>query len=92
MAERLEATLRVVDGGVQADPERDILKIAVINRHRPEIELSTAFIQGLGLENGAVASTYCHVHYNVLVIGTDDEQMALAAKDGGDGGRCGSDL
>ena len=81
VAERLEATLPVVDGSVQADPGRDILKMAVINRHRPELELSTAFIQGLGLQNGAVASTYCHVHYNVLVIGTDDEQMVLAAKE-----------
>ncbi|HMJ94570.1 MAG TPA: adenine deaminase C-terminal domain-containing protein [Thermoleophilaceae bacterium] len=81
VAERLEATLPVADGGVLAAPERDILKIAVINRHRPDRELSTAFIQGLGLENGAVASTYCHVHYNALVIGTDDDQMALAAQE-----------
>jgi adenine deaminase len=81
VAERLEATLRVEDGGVLADPSRDVLKIAVLNRHRPAIELSTAFIQGLGLENGAVASTYCHVHYNALVIGTDDDQMALAAQE-----------
>ena len=73
----------------------------MINRHRAEIELSTAFIQGLGLENGAVASTYCHVHYNALVIGTDDEQMALAAQElaelgGGvvviSGGRSGDEL
>jgi adenine deaminase len=79
VAEKREATLKVAEGEVLADPERDILKIAVINRHRSDVELSTAFIQGLGLENGAVASTYCHVHYNALVIGTDDEQMTLAA-------------
>lgn len=79
LSERLEATLRVEDGNVRPDPEHDILKMAVVNRHSRRPAVTTGFISGVGLVDGAVASTYCHVHYNALVIGTSEQQMALAA-------------
>jgi adenine deaminase len=81
VSDKREATLDVVAGKVQADPDADVLKIAVIDRHTEEVALSTGFIQGFGIKDGAVASTYCHVHYNVVVIGTSDEQMALACNE-----------
>ena len=76
-----ETTLPVSGGNVRADPDFDVLKIAVIDRHTDAIKLATGFIQGFGIKDGAVASTYCHVHYNVVVIGTSDEQMALACNE-----------
>jgi adenine deaminase len=79
VSERLEAAVRVDDGNARPDPNNDVLKMAVVNRHSRTPKLTTGFIRGLGLVDGAVASTYCHVHYNALVIGTSEEQMALAA-------------
>jgi adenine deaminase len=79
LSQRLEATLPVLNGNVQMDPGQDVLKMAVMDRHSGRMRIGTGFIGGLGLKDGAVATTYCHVHYNVLVIGTSEEQMALAA-------------
>lgn len=79
VSERLEASVRVEDGNARPDPDNDVLKLAVVNRHSRRPKLTAGFIAGLGLVDGAVASTYCHVHYNALVIGTSEEQMALAA-------------
>lgn len=78
VSNKREATLEVRDGKVQADPDQDVLKIAVLDRHSGDLTKATGFIQGFGVKDGAVASTYCHVHYNVVAIGSSDAQMALA--------------
>jgi adenine deaminase len=69
----------VVDGIVLPDPENDVLRVAVVERHTGSGRIGRAFVSGLGLRDGAIAMTYCHVHQNLLVIGTSDEQMAEAA-------------
>jgi adenine deaminase len=79
VSEKLEATVPVVDGNARPVAERDVLKIAVVNRHARRPSVLTGFVNGLELVDGAVASTYCHVHYHALVIGTSEEQMAIAA-------------
>jgi adenine deaminase len=66
-------------GVVLADPENDVLRIAVVERHAGSGRIGRGFVSGLKLRNGAVAMTYCHVHQNLLVIGSSDEQMAQAA-------------
>jgi adenine deaminase len=68
------------DGIVLADPTHDVLRVAVMERHEGSGRIGRGFILGLNLRDGAVAMTYCHVHQNLLVIGTSDEQMALAAE------------
>jgi adenine deaminase len=73
--------LHVVDGSVEARPEDDVLKIAVVERHHASGRIGRGFVEGFGFRSGAVAMTYCHVYHNLLVIGTDDEQMALAANE-----------
>ena len=80
MSQRVEASLPVVNGSVRMDVDRDILKMAVIDRHSGRMRIGTGFISGVGLKDGAFATTYCHVHYNVLVVGTSEEQMALAGR------------
>ena len=67
----------VKDGCMQSDPERDILKISVINRYEKS-EPAVAFICGIGLKSGAIASTVAHDSHNIIAVGTDDESLARA--------------
>jgi adenine deaminase len=68
------------DGRVQADPSNDVLKVAVLERHVGSGRAGRGFMSGLRFVSGAVAMTYCHVHQNLLVLGTSDEEMAHAAQ------------
>ncbi len=62
------------------DIERDILKIAVIERHRASGRIGKGFVQGLGLKRGAIASTIAHDHHNLVVAGADDISLTTVAK------------
>jgi adenine deaminase len=68
------------DGQAVADPARDILKMAVIERHRASGNMGKGFIQGIGLKRGAIAGTVAHDHHNLVVIGVDDTSMMTAAR------------
>lgn len=69
----------VRDGWAQADPERDLLKMAVVERHHGSGDIGLGFVQGVGLMRGAIASTVAHDHHNLVVIGADDVSMRTAA-------------
>ncbi|MEX1018754.1 MAG: adenine deaminase [Litorilinea sp.] len=71
---------RVVDGQAVADPARDLLKIAVIERHRASGAVGLGFVQGFGLHTGALAGTVAHDHHNLIVVGADDGAMEAAAR------------
>ncbi|MCY4091505.1 MAG: adenine deaminase [Caldilineaceae bacterium] len=71
---------RIEDGQAVADPARDILKIAVIDRHEASGSVGLGFIQGFGLQRGAIAGTVAHDHHNLVVIGADDASMTTAAR------------
>ena len=71
--------LPVRNGNVERAPERDICKVAVINRHTSEGGMSVGFVHGFGLKKGAVASTYAHDAHNLIVLGMSDAEMAFAA-------------
>ena len=60
-----------------ADPSRDILKIAVINRYR-HAPPSIAFVRGIGLKTGAIASSVAHDCHNIVAVGTSDEALTRA--------------
>ena len=68
-----EATIRA--GRIVSDIERDILKIAVIERHHGSNAVGLGFVQGLGLKNGAIGSTVAHDSHNLIVVGTSDMAM-----------------
>ncbi|MCX8111336.1 MAG: adenine deaminase [Syntrophorhabdaceae bacterium] len=72
-----KTTLRPTDGCFKADRERDILKIAVINRYSNE-RPAMAFIKNFGLKKGAIASSIAHDSHNIVVVGTDDEDICSA--------------
>ena len=61
------------------DPQRDILKIAVIERHKNTRHIGLGYLQGYGLKTGAVAISISHDSHNIIVIGASDEDMAFAA-------------
>ncbi|MBN1219483.1 MAG: adenine deaminase [Anaerolineae bacterium] len=74
----IEETPRA-DGKVVADPDRDILKMAVIERHLATGKVGKGLVRGIGLKRGAIASTVAHDHHNIIVIGADDQSMLAAA-------------
>ncbi len=71
---------KIVDGYAVADPERDILKMAVVERHRASGNVGLGFIRGFGIQRGAIAGTVAHDHHNLVVIGADDQSMYAAAQ------------
>jgi adenine deaminase len=74
---REEVELQIKNGEVLADPDRDILKIAVINRYREEPP-AVGFIRNFGLKNGAIASSVAHDSHNIIAVGSSDEHLAEA--------------
>jgi adenine deaminase len=66
------------DGDKRPDVARDLVKIAVIERHGVNGNKATGFVQGFGLQRGAIAGTVCHDHHNIAVVGADYADMALA--------------
>lgn len=82
------AALPAAGGRLRADPARDILKLAVFERHRGTGGRAVGFVQGFGLQRGAIAMSITHDAHNVIVVGADDRAMAAAldrlrAVDGG---------
>ncbi len=73
-----EARLPVKQGNVVSDPSRDVLKVAVVDRHRASGRRGLSFASGLGIKRGAVATTYCHPFYQMLITGSSDAEMARA--------------
>ena len=79
ITEHLHETIPITDGDKRPDPARDLIKIAVIERHGKNGNIATGFVRGFGLQAGAIASTVCHDHHNIAVVGADYADMALAA-------------
>jgi adenine deaminase len=68
----------VADGFAIADPERDLAKIAVIERHLATGRVGVGFVRGSGLRRGALASTVAHDAHNLVVLGVSDYDMLAA--------------
>jgi adenine deaminase len=75
--ELVEPTTR--DGCIVADPGRDLVKIAVLERHHASGRVGLGFATNIGLRRGAFASTVAHDAHNVVVLGVDDADMAACA-------------
>ncbi len=60
------------------DTDRDICKLSVIERHHNTGHVGVAFVKGYGLKAGAVATSIAHDSHNIIVVGTNDEDMAYA--------------
>jgi adenine deaminase len=78
VTQSLEEEPATVDGAAVADPARDLVKIAVVERHLGTGRIGLGFVRGSGLERGALASTVAHDAHNIVVVGVSDEDMAFA--------------
>lgn len=79
ITEHLSFDIAPEDGDKRPDIDRDLVKIAVIERHGVNGNRATGFVKGFGLQRGAIGSTVCHDHHNIAVVGADYADMALAA-------------
>ena len=70
--------VKMQDGLAIADPQQDILKIAVVERHKGTGNIGLGFVKGFGLKKGAIASSVAHDSHNIIVVGAGDESMARA--------------
>lgn len=68
------------DGLVQADIQQDILKLAVVERHRGTGHIGLGLVHGFGLKRGALAATVAHDSHNLIVVGASDQDMLVAAQ------------
>ncbi len=71
--------LTVEDGQLKSELGQDVLKTFVFERHHETGTVGVGFTKGFGIKRGAMASTVAHDAHNLLVVGTNDEDMALAA-------------
>ncbi|WP_112323550.1 adenine deaminase [Oceanibium sediminis] len=75
----LHEDIAIEDGDKRPDPARDLARITVVERHGQNGNIANGFVRGFGLQRGAIASTVCHDHHNIVAVGADYEDMVLAA-------------
>ncbi len=74
-----EELLPVRNGLVAASAEHDVAKIALVERHGGSGKVAVAFVRGFGLREGAIGSSISHDHHNLVIVGTNEEDMAVCA-------------
>jgi len=74
----LQLPAKLENGYIVSDTERDLLKMAVVNRYEADAPIAIAFIKSFGLKHGALASTVGHDCHNIIVVGADDASMCAA--------------
>lgn len=75
---RESEALSVGDSGLEVDLARDVIKVAVVERHGKNGNIGRSFVTGFGLQRGAIASSVAHDSHNITVVGVSDEDMAVA--------------
>ncbi|GAA0286520.1 adenine deaminase [Rhodovulum strictum] len=78
LTEHLVEQIIPEDGEKRADPARGLAKIAVVERHGQNGNIAVGFVRGFGMTEGAIASTVCHDHHNIVVVGMSEDDMARA--------------
>ncbi len=68
----------IIDSCAESDVKNDILKIVVIERHKATGKIGKAFVRGFGLKHGAIGSTVAHDSHNIVIVGTNDNDMYAA--------------
>jgi len=78
ITENLVEKVRIEDGKALSDPDRDILKILVAERHRASGNMAKGFVKGFGLREGALGSSVAHDSHNIIVVGATDDDILTA--------------
>ena len=79
VTEKFITDAKIVNGYAVADVQRDIAKIVVVERHKASGRIGKGFVNGFGLQGGAIASTVAHDSHDLMIVGTNDEDMKIAA-------------
>jgi adenine deaminase len=79
VTQRIIEPPKAANGEAIADTDRDLLKIAVIERHKGTGNRGIGFIKGFGLREGALAGSVAHDSHNIITVGTNDRDMLAAA-------------
>lgn len=74
----IEAELPIAEGEVTPDLSQDILKLVCVERHSGSGEIGIGFVRGIGLNSGAFASSVAHDHHNIMAVGTNNQDLAVA--------------
>lgn len=74
-------SVNAAEGGIQVDISRDILKLSVIERYGKNGQVASALVRGFKLKSGAIASSVSHDHHNIVVVGTNDDDMYRAVRE-----------
>lgn len=77
LTEKLEVKAKITNGMVVSDTKRDLLKMMVMNRYKPS-DPAISFVNGFGLQQGAIASTVAHDSHNIIAIGANDDDIVEA--------------
>jgi adenine deaminase len=80
LTEKLVLPTPVRDGHLGTDVERDLLKLAVVERHHRSGRVGLGLVQGFGLKRGALASTVAHDSHNLVLLGVSEDDMMAAAR------------
>jgi adenine deaminase len=80
LTDHLKENISIVNGDKLPDISRDLLRVTVIERHGKNGNVSNGFVKGFGLKSGAIASTVCHDHHNIISVGANYADMELAIK------------
>ncbi len=75
------AQLRVIDGTVRCDMDRDVLKVAIVDRHHATHTIGIGFVRGFGLKRGALAATTNCENQNLVLVGTSDQELLFATRE-----------
>ena len=70
--------VKVVEGLIQPDTEKNILKLAVVERHKASGNIGLGLVKGFGLKQGALASSVAHDSHNIVAVGTSDSDILAA--------------
>lgn len=81
VTKKVEERARIEDRYVVPDIERDILKLVVVERHKATGNIGLGLVKGFGLKKGALASSIAHDSHNIVVVGTNDEDIYIAIKE-----------
>ncbi len=78
ITQHLRETIAPTDGDKRPDPARDLARVAVVERHGKNGNIATGFVRGFGMTRGAIAATVAHDHHNIVTVGVDYDDLALA--------------
>lgn len=78
LTEHLTEEIPSAAGDKRPVPDRDLARVAVIERHGRNGNIATGFVRGFGIQTGAIAATVAHDHHNIVAVGVDYESLAVA--------------